>query len=63
MSRKYTIRQIAKALYFTFEPVKCDKCHLRKPDIRYADLLGKWICSDCMHVRAFSKEEESKEVS
>ena len=44
-------------------PLKCDICHQEKPDIRYADLLGKWICSDCMHVRAFSKEEESKEVS
>lgn len=37
-------------------PMKCDICHREKPDIRYADLIGKWICSDCMGVPAFSEE-------
>lgn len=39
-------------------PAKCEVCHKEKPDIRYADIFRKWICSDCMHVKAFSVEEE-----
>ena len=31
----------------------CDICHKEKTDVRYADLLGKWICSDCMGVKEF----------
>ncbi len=34
-------------------PLKCDICHKEKPDVRYADLIGKWICSDCMGVKEF----------
>ena len=34
----------------------CDICHEEKPDVRFADLLNKWICSDCMGVPAFSEE-------
>ncbi len=33
----------------------CDICHKEKPDVRYADLVRKWICSDCMGVPAFSE--------
>ena len=49
MSRKYTIRQIARALYFTFEPVKCDKCHLRKPAFNFpiVDWHGISYCRTC----------------
>lgn len=36
-------------------PLKCDICHQEKPDIRYADLLNKWICSDCMGVKEFEE--------
>ena len=36
----------------------CDICHKEKPDVRYADLLDKWICSDCMGVKEFSEDEE-----
>ena len=35
---------------------ECDICHNRKIDVRYADLLGKWICSDCMGVKEFEEE-------
>lgn len=28
----------------------CDVCQKLKPDVRYADLLDKMICSDCMGV-------------
>ncbi|MBX8640890.1 MAG: hypothetical protein KIS29_11195 [Thermoplasmata archaeon] len=49
MSRKYTIRQIAKALYFTFEPVKCKECHQRKPafDFPIIDWHGVSYCRKC----------------
>lgn len=35
--------------------LKCDICHEVKPDVRYADLLKKWICSDCMGVPEFAE--------
>jgi formylmethanofuran dehydrogenase subunit E len=35
----------------------CDICHEVKPDVRFADLLDKWICSDCMGVPAFSESD------
>ena len=28
----------------------CEWCKQEKIDVRYADLLGKMICSDCMGV-------------
>lgn len=34
----------------------CDICHKEKRDVRYADLIGKWICSDCMGVPEFSED-------
>ena len=36
-------------------PLKCDICHKEKLDVRYADLIGKWICSDCMGVKEFEE--------
>ncbi len=39
----------------------CEICYENKNDVRFADLLNKWICSDCMGVKEFSKEEEKKE--
>ena len=30
--------------------MKCSICHEEKPDVRFADFLNKWICSDCMGV-------------
>ena len=36
-------------------PMKCDICHKEKPDVRYADIIGKWICSDCMGVKPFQE--------
>ena len=34
----------------------CDVFHREKIDVRYADLLGIWICSDCMGVKEFEEE-------
>ena len=31
----------------------CGICHNEKTDVRYVDLLEKWICSDCMGVKEF----------
>ena len=41
----------------SFDKKMCDICNQEKPDVRYADLLGKWICSDCMGVPEFSEED------
>lgn len=34
----------------------CDICKMEKKDVRYADLLGKMICSDCMGVKEFEAD-------
>ena len=49
MSEKYTIRQIARALYFTFEPIKCMECKRRKPafDFPIIDWHGVSYCRKC----------------
>lgn len=39
----------------SFDQKNCDICSQEKPDVRYADLLDKWICSDCMDVPEFSE--------
>ena len=36
---------------------RCEWCGKRKEDVRYADLVGKWICSDCMGVKKFSEND------
>ena len=33
----------------------CDICHKEKTNVRYANLINKWICSDCMGVDETNK--------
>ena len=33
----------------------CDICHKEKTNVRYANLINKWICSDCMGVDESNK--------
>ena len=40
----------------TFPAKMCDICLQEKRDVRYADLIKKWICSDCMGVPEFEEE-------
>ena len=46
MSEKYTIRQIARALYFTFEPIKCMECERRKPAFHFP-IIDWHVASYC----------------
>ena len=36
-----------------FTLTQCDICHKEKRDVRYADIIEKWVCSDCMGVKEF----------
>ena len=41
---------------------KCDMCGKMKIDVRYADLVNKMICSDCMGIEPLSNEVRKIEV-
>ena len=52
-SIKKKVRELGLAPKYDMKT--CDICNNKKPDVRYADLLNKWICSDCMGVQEFSE--------
>lgn len=39
---------------FEKPPTKCQWCNKMKPDVRYADLVERMICSDCMGVDPYT---------